>query len=68
MYIDYHLHKFIAMIQSILWNILFKMPFLKEFLKSVLDAFIPQAMNELKAYGFQYFCTYDKMKPIFREL
>lgn len=33
-----------------------------------LGAFIPQAMNELKAYGFQYFCTYDKMKPIFHEL
>lgn len=33
-----------------------------------LGAFIPQAMNELKAYGFQYFCTYDKMKPIFHRL
>ena len=33
-----------------------------------LGAFIPQAMNELKEYGFRYFCTFDKMKPIFHKL
>lgn len=33
-----------------------------------LGAFIPQAMKDLKEYGFRYFCTYDKMKPIFHKL
>lgn len=33
-----------------------------------LGAHIPRAMKDLKACGFRYFCTYDKMKPIFHKL
>lgn len=33
-----------------------------------LGAYIPQAMKDLKEYGFRYVCTYDKMKPIFHKL
>ncbi|MFQ7317897.1 MAG: histidinol-phosphatase HisJ family protein [Massilimicrobiota timonensis] len=33
-----------------------------------LGAYIEAAKEELKKLGFEYYCTYDKMKPIFHEL
>lgn len=33
-----------------------------------LGAYIPEAMKDLKEYGFRYICTYEKMKPIFHKL
>ena len=33
-----------------------------------LGAYIEEAKEELKKLGFKYYCTFDKMKPIFHEL
>ena len=33
-----------------------------------LGAYIEEAREELKKLGFEYYCTFDKMQPIFHEL
>lgn len=33
-----------------------------------LGAYIEEAKSLLKSLGFRYFCTYDKMKPIYHNL
>ncbi len=36
--------------------------------KEHLGAYIEETKEELKKLGFEYFCTFDKMKPIFHKL
>ena len=33
-----------------------------------LGAYILETKKELKKLGFQYYCTFDQMKPIFHQL
>ncbi|MCD8090484.1 MAG: hippurate hydrolase, partial [Clostridiales bacterium] len=33
-----------------------------------LGTYINEAKDILKAHGFKYFCTYDKMTPLFHNL
>ena len=36
--------------------------------KEHLGAHIPKKLEQLKSLGFEYYCTYDKMMPIFHKL
>lgn len=36
--------------------------------KEHLGAYIQEAKDELKALGFEYYCTFDKLKPFFHQL
>lgn len=37
-------------------------------LKKHLGAYIEETKEDLKSLGFEYFCTFDKMKPIYHQL
>ena len=36
--------------------------------KEHLGAYIDEAKDELRKLGFQYYCTFEKMKPIYHQL
>ena len=36
--------------------------------KEHLGAYIQEAKEELKALGFEYYCTFDKLQPLFHQL